>query len=65
MYIEKKNKTGWVVCLFELMLCVPSQQLRSCWDVVSMFWDFKPQKAYTYGWFDLNQVSWAGSGQSG
>ena len=21
----------------------------------------KPQKAYTYGWFDLNQISWAGS----
>ena len=25
----------------------------------------KPQKVYTYGWFDMNHFSWAGSDQSG
>ena len=25
----------------------------------------KPQNAYTYGWCDLNYISWAGSDQSG
>ena len=46
-----------------------SQQPWSCLEVTSILWDLYPKlgwhdiqnKAYMYGWLDLNNFSWAGS----
>ena len=74
MYIEKQ--AGCVVCLFELMLCVPVNSQGHVGTLPPFFGTLtqsenvitsnkclkynhptEPQKANTYGWFDLNHVS--------
>ena len=66
--------------LFELMFKVPVNSLGHVGTLPLFYGTFtqhdddkclkynhptKPQKAYTYGWFDMNHFSWAGSDQSG